>query len=43
MVYSNLEYFEIIGDSMEEVREWQDFEADMATHPWDTEENKRGA
>ena len=30
-----IEMFEIMGDAMDEVKEWEDFEADMATNPWD--------
>lgn len=30
-----MEYFEIIGDILEEVREWEDFKADMETNPYD--------
>lgn len=33
MAYS-IEYYEIMGDAMDEVREWEDFEADMATDPY---------
>ena len=30
------EYFEIMGDAMDEVREWMDFEADLAEgDPWE--------
>lgn len=29
------EYWEIMGDILEEVEEWLDFEADMASNPWD--------
>ncbi len=29
------EYFEIMGDWMEEVREWEEYEADMESHPFD--------
>jgi hypothetical protein len=31
----NADWFEIIGDAMDEVQEWEDFEADMATNPYD--------
>jgi hypothetical protein len=31
----SIEYFEIIGDAMDDVLEWEDFEADMATNPYD--------
>ena len=27
--------FEVWGDAMDEVAEWADFEADMATNPYD--------
>lgn len=39
MNFYSMEYFEIMGDAMEEVAEeeaeWADFEADMATNPYD--------
>lgn len=32
----SIEYFEIMGDAMDEVQEWLDFEADLAeSNPWD--------
>ena len=31
----SIEYFEIMGDAMDEVAEWLDFEADLAeSNPW---------
>lgn len=30
-----MEQFEIMDTYMTEVAEWEDFEADMATNPWD--------
>lgn len=30
-----MEQFEIMGDAMAEVQEWDDFEADMATNPYE--------
>lgn len=30
-----MEQFEIMDTYMTEVAEWADFEADMATNPWD--------
>ena len=30
-----MEYFEIMDTNLTEVQEWFDFEADMATHPYD--------
>ena len=35
MEFYSMEYFEIMGDAMEEVEDWLRFEADMATHPYD--------
>jgi len=35
MDFYSMEQFEIMGDAMEEVREWELFEADMASHPYD--------
>lgn len=33
---ATIEYFEIMGDEMEDLREWADYEADMAEDfPWD--------
>lgn len=32
---TSMEMMEIWGDAMDEVREWEDFEADMATNPYD--------
>ena len=29
------EYYEIMGDAIEDVQEWEDYEADMATNPYD--------
>ena len=29
------ETFEIIGDYIDEMKEWEDFEADYETRPWD--------
>ena len=29
------DYFEIMSDLFEDLREWDDFEADAATNPWD--------
>ena len=31
----NMEYLEIMSDWMDEIQEWLDFEADMATNPYD--------
>lgn len=31
------DWWEIIGDAMEEVAEWLDYEADMATNPYKEE------
>ena len=31
----SIEYFEIIGDAMDDLREWEDYEADMETNPFD--------
>ena len=31
----SIEYYEIRSDWMEELHEWEDFEADMATNPYD--------
>lgn len=28
------EYFEIMGDILDEVKEWEDFEADAESNPW---------
>lgn len=34
MAYT-MEYFEMMGDAMDEVQEWLDFEADLAeSNPW---------
>lgn len=30
-----IEYFEIMDTNYAELREWEDFEADMATNPYD--------
>lgn len=30
-----MEYFEAMDTAMTEVREWEDYEADMATNPFD--------
>lgn len=30
-----MEYFEIMDTNLTELQEWLDFEADMATHPYD--------
>lgn len=30
-----MEWFEIMDTCMTEVAEWEEFEADMATNPWD--------
>ncbi len=31
----SMEYFEIMGDAMDEIAEWLDFEADLAeSDPW---------
>ena len=35
MEFYNMEQFEIMADAMEEFQEWEDFEADMATNPYD--------
>ena len=34
--------FEIIGDAMEDLRDWEAFETDMKTHPWEDETENRG-
>lgn len=33
--YTTIEDLEIYGDLLDELREWEDFEADMATNPYD--------
>lgn len=33
----NPDYWEIIGDAMEEMAEWAEYEADMATDPYKEE------
>ena len=35
MMILNRDYWEILGDAMEDLQEWEDFEADMATNPYD--------
>ena len=34
-MFTSIEMMEIWGDAMDEIREWEDFEADMATNPYD--------
>jgi len=29
------DYLEIMGDAMDDLRDWENFEADMATNPYD--------
>jgi len=35
MEFYSMERYEMMGDLMEEYQEWLDFEADMATNPYD--------
>lgn len=35
MEFYSVEQFEIMSDLMENYQEWVDFEADMATNPYD--------
>lgn len=30
-----IEYYEMMGDLMDDYREWLDFEEDMKSNPWD--------
>lgn len=34
----SIEYFEIMGDNLEDLREWAEYEADMATDPFQDED-----
>ena len=34
MEFYSMEQYEIMGDILEDYREWLDFEADMATDPY---------
>ena len=34
MDFYSMEHFEIMADAMEDFREWEDFEADMASNPY---------
>lgn len=37
MTAMTIDFFEIIGDALEEVREWLDYEADMGeNNPWES-------
>jgi len=35
MAFYSMEQFEIMSDLMEEMANWETFEADMATNPYD--------
>lgn len=34
MMILNRDFWEILGDAMEDLQEWLDFEADMETNPY---------
>ena len=37
MSIQNRDYWEILGDFLEDLAEWEDFEADMASDPYKVE------